>query len=706
MVALVMNIQLGKPDPETPPSRRSPKQALTPVVSRQKVRAEEPLSLLCRPVSRRDRRSPEPERWIQVAKPPRKAQLPLLRYPSPRTQSAIAGGQVRPWKGRSCDMINHFCKEPLWECHNALAEVALGKRPAYTVIRHARLVSVTTHEILDDTDIAISHGRVAYLGIGGHTAEHCVGPDTRVVDATGLYAVPGLMDSHIHIESSMVGPSEYARAVVPHGTTGIYADPHEVANVRGLEGVRVMWEDAARTPLKTMLTTPSCVPAVLGVEDTGSSIDASQVAQTMTWDQTVALGEMMNFPGILSGEENATGEVAETLKADKVVTGHYVSPDDDRGLNAYISAGVSSCHESGTFDDVIAKLRMGMYAQLRQGSAWLNLPGYLPQLVESGIDTRLCLLCTDDSHPHTIVDDGHMDRVLRTAVSLGLDPVTAIQMCTINCATYFGVGQDMGSITPGKCADVVLMDDLKDFRARYVWIDGDLVARDGRALFEVEPFPWPDFMTHTMELGDTLAPQAFEFPVDRQDGRCKVRAMGITPGDTITHDIIVDVPVRDGKLQADGENDVLKVCVFDRHHGSAGTHSRGFAKGFGIHGALAQTVSHDAHNLLVMGDNDADMLLAAKTLEECGGGEVAVQDGRVLALVELPVCGLMSTERVEVVSRKVSAIEAAWRQMGCTLPSPFMTMGVMSLACVPELRLTNRGYVNCVSFKMESLLAE
>ena len=603
-------------------------------------------------------------------------------------------------------MINHFCKVPLWECNGKLVRVAQGQEAADTVIRHAKLVSVTTREILDNADIAISCGRVAYIGFDGHTAEHCIGPNTTVVDAHGLYAAPGLLDTHIHIESSMVGPSEYARGVVPHGTVGIYADPHEVANVRGLEGVKAMWQDAARTPLKIMLTTPSCVPAVLGVEDTGSSIDAAQVADTMTWPETCGLGEMMNFPGILSGEKNALGEVQETLKADKPVTGHYVTTDDDRGLNAYIAAGVTSCHESSTFQDVLAKLRMGMYVQLRQGSAWLNLPGYLPHLVQSGVDTSHGMLCTDDSHPHTIVADGHMDRVLREAVRLGLDPVVAIQMCTINAATYFGVGLDMGSITPGKCADIALFEDLTDFRAAQVYIDGELVARDGKALFEVEPFQWPDFMTNTMDLGIDIAPQTFRIPVDTQEDTCKVRALGVNAGDTLTRELFVQVPVRDGSLQADPEHDVLKACVFDRHHGEKGTHAFGFINGFGIHGALAQTVSHDAHNLLVMGDNDADMALAAKTLAECGGGEVAVMDGKVLALVELPVCGLMSDKPVEVVASEVDRIEQAWSTMGCTLPSPFMTMGVMSLACVPFLRLTNRGYVNCITFKMEPLLAE
>lgn len=612
-------------------------------------------------------------------------------------------------------MLNHFCSEPLWDCNEALIRVAQGLEPAEVVIRHAEVVSTPTHEILHDASLAIACGRIAYLGIAPHTAEHCIGPKTQVIDAAGRYALPGLIDSHIHIESSMVGPSQYARAVIPHGTCAIYADPHECANVCGLEGVRAMWQDATRTPLKIMQTTPSCVPAVTGVEDTGASVSAADVAQSMSWPETVGLGEMMNFPGILAGEKNALQEVQATLKAGFVVTGHFPSPDTDRQMAAYIASGVSSCHESNTFEDVITKLRMGMWVQLRQGSAWLNLPGYLPQLIASGVDTRHCMLCTDDCHPHTLIAEGHMDRVLRCAVELGLDPITAVQMCTLNAAEYLGVGHDLGSLTPGKCADIVLVDNLKNFAASLVLIDGAIVAQNGTLTHKIEPFTWPDFMTHTMQLGHALTPEAFAYPVSQAtlDARpsalaeknlCSVRAMGITPGDTLTRDLVVNVPVQNGALMADPAQDLCKVCVFDRHHGDAGIHARGFVQGFGIHGALAQTVSHDAHNLLVMGDNDKDMLLAAQTLNECGGGEVCVADGTVLALVKLPVCGLMSDGTVEEVAAQVDAAQAAWRAMGCTMPSPFMTMGIMSLACIPELRLTNRGYVNCLTFQMEDLI--
>jgi adenine deaminase len=608
-------------------------------------------------------------------------------------------------------MINKFCKSPLWECNKALVEVAQGRRPADTVIRHARLVDVCTHEVLDDVDIAIACGRVAYLGLEGNTAEHCIGEKTKVIDAAGSYVAPGFMDGHMHVESAMVGVSEYARAVVPHGTVGIYMDPHECANVRGLKGVAVMAEDSRRTPLKAMITTPSCVPAVPGFEDTGSSIDAADVAETMGWDSVVALGEMMNFPGVLSCDDNTLGEIDATLKADKCVTGHYSVPERDRGLNAYIASGVSACHESVTAADVTAKLRLGMYAQLREGSAWHNLKDLAPAIVGHDIDTRLCCLVSDDNHPHTVVREGHLDRILRLAVKFGIDPVTAIQMVTINTATCFHMESDMGAVAPGKCADIVFLDDLTDFNVTRVLIDGEVVAEDGHPTFEVDPFEYPDWMTHTMNLGRDIDESTFEMPATDAagatlpDGRACVRVMGVAPGQTITRELHEDVPVVDGHFQADANADILKVFVFERHH-ATGSFSAGFAKGFGIHGALAQTVAHDAHNLLVMGDNDADMALAANELVSCGGGEVAVQDGHVLGLVELPVCGLMSDKRVEVVSDEVSHIEDAWAKMGCTMPSPFMTMGGMSLACIPELRLTNKGYVNCLTFQFEPVTVE
>lgn len=604
-------------------------------------------------------------------------------------------------------MINAFCKMPLWECSKDLIAVAQGQKAAETVIRGAKLVNVNTREVLDGMDVAVRCGRVAYVG----NADHCIGPDTRVIEADGRYLAPGFLDGHIHVESSMMGAAQYARAVVPHGTVGIYWDPHEVANVTGLDGVKVMVEDARRTPLKAMVTTPSCVPAVPGFEDTGSAIGPEDIAETMEWDSVVGLGEMMNFPGVLAGDDHPLGEIAATLKADECVTGHYSIPETDRGLNAYVASGVRCDHESTRAEDVLAKVRLGQYAQLREGSAWRDLAHLAPAITSGDIDTRFINLISDDTHPNTLVEYGHLDHILRRAVAEGIDPVTAIQMVTINTATCFHMDNELGSIAPGKCADMVLMGSLEKFDVQMTMIDGEVVAQDGRALFDVEGASYPDWILNTMHLGRDITSETFRIPATDVSGEplsgptARVRVMEAVSGRVSNVERHMDVPVADGQLLADTEHDVLKAFVFERHH-ETGTLGYGFTCGYGIHGALAQTVAHDAHNLLVIGDNDEDMAMAANALVECGGGAVAVRDGRVLGLVELPVAGLMSTKPLEEVAKEVAGLEEAWKDMGCTMPSPFMTMGLTSLACLPDLRLTNRGLVDCLTFQFVPLIAD
>lgn len=599
-------------------------------------------------------------------------------------------------------MLNHFCKKPLWECTQALAAVAQGARPADTVIKHARLVNVCTAEIQEDVDVAIAEGRIAYIG----SADHCIGDDTRVIEADGCYIAPGFLDGHIHVESSMMGAGEYARAVVPHGTAGIYWDPHEICNVLGLEGVKVMMEDAERTPLKAMVTTPSCVPAVPGFEDTGSFIGPDEIAESMTWPGVVGLGEMMNFPGVLAGTDHAHGELAETLKADRVVTGHYSVPETDRGLNAYVASGVRCCHESTRAEDALAKMRLGQYAQLRYGSAWHDLPELAHAITDHDIDTRFANLISDDTHPHTLVEDGHLDHVLRVAVACGIPVIEAIQMMTINVATCYRMDNELGSITPGKCADIVFLDGLDTLNVTRMMIDGDVVAEDGKPLFDYPRFAFPEWVTHSMHLGKAITPDSFvvEAPAGVPDGQSvEVRAVEIIPGKVGTFETHVQLPVVHGQLESDLTQDVLKTFVFERHH-ETGTFGVGFAKGFGIkRGAMASTVAHDAHNLLVVGTNDADMALAANTLIECGGGMVVVADGEVLGLVELPIAGLMNDLGAAEMSEKVHALEDTWAEIGCTMPSPFMTMALIPLACLPELRLTNRGLVDCTTFQFADL---
>ena len=596
-------------------------------------------------------------------------------------------------------MINKFCKKPLWECTIRLAKVATGAEKADLVIKNARLVNVCTHEIMDKVSVAIVDGRIALVG----DAEHCIGENTMVIDAENKYLAPAFMDGHIHIESSMLSVGEYAKAVVAHGTSGVFIDPHEICNVLGLDGVNYMMEDAKRTSLKTMLTTPSCVPAVGGFEDTGAKIDPEDIALTMDYDCCVGLGEMMNFPGILGGNPHTHGIVGETLKAGKIPTGHYSLPETGAGLNAYIASGIRCCHESTRAEDALAKMRLGMYAMLREGSAWHDLHEVAKAVTEKKVDSRFACLISDDTHPHTLIEHGHLDYIVRRAIEEGIDPVTAIQMVTINVAQCFQLDHEMGSVSPSKCADFVLIDDLNTCHVTDVFIDGELVAKDGKMTVEFAPYTYSEKAVNSIHL-DKLTAADFKISCE---GECvNVHAIEIIPARVGTFDKIVTLPVREGSIAADPEQDVLKVAVFERHK-RTGTVGKGFTKGFGIkRGALAQTVAHDAHNLLVVGSNDEDMALAANTLIECGGGLVAVLDGKVLSLVALPIAGLMSDRPIDEMSASIEKMEQTWAEMGSTLPSPFMTMALIPLACLPETRLTNRGMVDCRTFEFMDLVVK
>ena len=589
-------------------------------------------------------------------------------------------------------MVNHFCKRPLWEVSAKLAAVAGGSCPADLVIIHANLINVCTREIEEDISVAVSEGRIALVG----DASHCIGEGTRILDAKGQYLAPGFLDGHIHVESSMMGVGEYARAVIPHGTTGIYMDPHEICNVLGLEGVKCMLEDAARTPLKAMFTTPSCVPAVPGFEDTGSHVGPEDVAETMKWDNCVGLGEMMNFPGILSSNEETHAITGAALQAGKIVTGHYSMPETGKGLNAYIASAVRCCHESTRAEDALAKMRLGMYAMFREGSAWHDLAEVAKSITQHAVDTRFAVLVSDDTHPHTLLSQGHLDHIIRRAVEEGIDVLTAIQMVTINCAQCFQMDHELGSIAPGKCADMVLLDNLTDLNVQKVFIDGELAAENGAVTQAYTPYTYPEWATHSIHVGETITPATFAIPASAD--QATVRAIEVIPARVGDYERHVILKAKDGRLESDVDQDVLKAVVFERHH-ATGKKGFGFVKGFGIRrGAMASTVAHDAHNLLVIGTNDADMALAANTLIQCGGGMCVVCDGQVLGTVPLPIAGLMNDKPVEEIGQAVASLEEAWKEIGCTMPSPFMTMALIPLACLPELRLTDRGLVDCNHF--------
>lgn len=596
-------------------------------------------------------------------------------------------------------MINKFCKKPLWECSMKLSKVAMGVEKADLVIQNARLINVCTHEIMENVSVAVAEGRIALVG----DATHCIGENTKVMDAKNKYLAPAFMDGHIHIESSMLTVGEYAKAVIAHGTSGVFIDPHEICNVLGMDGVNYMMEDAKRTPLKTMLTMPSCVPAVEGFEDTGAKIDPEDVSRAMQYDCCVGLGEMMNFPGIMNGNPHTHAIVGETLKAGMIPTGHYSLLEHGQGLNSYIASGVRCCHESTRAEDALAKMRLGMYAMLREGSAWKDLHEVAKAITENQVDSRYACLISDDTHPHTLLQHGHLDYIVRRAIEEGIDPVTAIQMVTINVAQCFQLDHEMGSVAPSKCADLVLIDDLEQCHVTEVFIDGKLVAQNGKVLLEFAPYTYPKEAVNSVKL-DKLTMEDFKIAYEGE--KAKVHAIEIIPARVGTFDRVITLPVRNGGIEADSQQDVLKAAVFERHK-RTGTVGKGFVKGFGIkRGALAQTVAHDAHNLLVVGSNDEDMMLAANTLVECGGGLVAVMDGKILSIVPLQIAGLMSDKTIEEMSEAIEKMEKTWEEMGSTLPSPFMTMALIPLACLPETRLTNRGLVDCRTFEFLDLIVE
>ena len=397
-------------------------------------------------------------------------------------------------------------RKPWHEVSTQLVDVAMGRVPAELVIRGGQWVNVHTREIIPDMDVAVIAGRIAYCG---PDASYCIGPQTQVINAQGRYLVPGLLDAHMHVESSMLTITEYVRAVIPHGTTGVFADPHEIANVFGLRGVRLMVDEASAMPIHVYMQMPACVPSAPGLERPGASITPADVAEAMTWPGIIGLGEMMNFPGVFSNDANMHAEMAETVKANKTIGGHYASPDLGRTFHAYVAGGPADDHEGTREIDAVERARRGMRPMLRFGSAWYDVEAQITAITQKGLDPRQFILCTDDVHAGTLVQEGHMDRVLRHAVSLGLDPVIAIQMMTLNAAQHFGLDRDLGSIAPGRYADLVIASDLRNFAAEVVIAAGQVVAENGKLLIDLPHRDHPADVQNSVRLGRAVIPDDF-----------------------------------------------------------------------------------------------------------------------------------------------------------------------------------------------------
>ncbi|MBN9072417.1 MAG: adenine deaminase [Rhizobiales bacterium] len=583
-----------------------------------------------------------------------------------------------------------------------LVDVATGRKPADLVVRNGRWVNVHSGEIIPGTDLAIAAGRFAYCG---PDAGHCIGENTQVVDAGGRYLVPGLCDGHMHVESGMVTVTEFCRAVIPHGTTSMFVDPHEIANVLGLEGVRLMHDEAAAMPISVYVQMPSCVPSAPGLEHAGATIDEKDVAEAMAWPNIVGLGEVMNFPGVAANDPLMVAEIAATVKAGKVVGGHYASPDLGRMFHGYVAGGPEDDHEGTRAEDAIARVRQGMKAMLRLGSAWYDVASQIKAVTESGIDPRSFILCTDDSHSGTLVHDGHMDRVVRHAVAQGLKPVTAIQMATLNTAQHFRLERELGSIAPGRLADFLLVPDLAALTIDAVYARGTLMAERGRLVRDIPPYAYPAAAKKTVRLGSTL-PNASSFDIRAPEGANTVRArvIGVIENQAPTRALEADLPVADGLVAMDRGNDVCQIALVERHRGT-GKVTNAFVSGFGYGEdcAMATSVAHDSHHIIVVGTNKEDMALAVRRLGEVGGGAVMVSKGRELALVEMPIAGLMSDERAEIVAEKAERLTEAMRRMGCTLNNAYMQHSLLGLVVIPELRISDVGLVDVTKFETVDL---
>ena len=579
-----------------------------------------------------------------------------------------------------------------------LVKVALGEIPPDIIIKDGNLVNVDTSEVIEHVDVAIKGKRIALVG----ATDHCASNTTSIVRADGKYLVPGLLDAHVHIESSMLTLAQFARVVLPHGTTGVFIDPHEIANVLGLRGIELFINESKGLPLKVFVTIPSCVPSAPGLETTGGELGPEEIARGLELERVVGLGEVMNFRGVLAGDEETFAKIHAGLERGGVIEGHAPGLLG-KELCAYVAAGLRSDHESAAPEEAIQKLRMGMKLEVREGSAAKNLTALVKPILELKLDTKHCLLATDDRHPSDLIKEGHIDHLIRRAVEEGVDPVEAIQMATINTAEHFGVAGDLGSISPGKLADILIVNDLRRFKVESVIADGKLVAEAGKLLQQIPLSYYPDFARRTIHL-EELGSRDFVVAATIDTGRTLVRVIGFIEGEMTTEHLFRNLEVRDGIVRPDLTGDIAKVAVVERHRGT-GNIGLGFVHGFGIReGAIASSVGHDAHNIIVLGIHEEEMAAAVNAVVLAGGGLVAIRDGELLAKLNLPIAGLMSDKSADVVVAMLDELNHAARTLGIGLESPFMCLSFLPLAAIPKLRITDRGLVDVEKSKLVDLV--
>ena len=550
-----------------------------------------------------------------------------------------------------------------------IINTARGLEKADLVIKNANIINVLSEEIYQ-ADIAIKDGIIAGVG-DGYSGE-------KEIDINGAYVSPSFIDGHVHLESTMMLPQEFAKIVLPAGTTTVIIDPHEISNVLGLHGISFMHEVVKDLPIDVYTMLPSCVPAT-PFETSGFDLTSYDLSLLIDKPWVLGLAEMMNFPGVLNQDKNVMAKLELAKSYNKCIDGHapYLSSKD---LCAYIASGVKSDHECTTPDEAIEKMRLGMYIMIREGTAAKDLEALLPVLKEC--NTRKCIFVTDDRHPEDLKE--HINGMVRRAVGAGVPPVKAVQIASLNTAEYFGL-KNLGAIAPGYKADMLILPDLKTFKPDIVIKNGKIAVENGKLISKL-----PE--RNTIETRNSvnvrwITPDDFVIPA----GTGKVKALEVIPNQLITKSVVSEIKIKDGNAVSNIDNDTLKICVIERHR-ATGNIGKGFVKGFNLKcGAIASTVAHDSHNMIVIGTNDDDMYTAAVALIKCQGGKVVVRDGEIISSLPLPIAGLMSDRDFDFVISKCHELNQAAHSIGCTLEDPFMTMGFLSLPVIPELKITDKG---------------
>ena len=557
-----------------------------------------------------------------------------------------------------------------------IINVARGLEKAELVIKNANVVNVLSEEI-HQCDIAIEDGLI--VGI----SENYSG--IKEIDVNGAYVCPSFIDGHVHLESAMVLPKEFAKTVLPAGTTTAIIDPHEISNVFGLHGISFMHEAVKNLPLDVYTMLPSCVPAT-PFETSGFDLNSYDLSLLIDKPWVLGIAEMMNFPGVLNLDKNVMAKLELAKQKDKRIDGHapFLSSKD---LCAYISSGVKSDHECTNPKEAIEKLRLGMYIMIREGTAAKDLEALIPVLKEC--NTRKCLFVTDDRHPSDLKE--HINGMVRRAVEAGVDPIKAIQCASLNTAEYFGL-KNLGAIAPGYKADLLILPDLKTFKPDFVLKDGKIIVENGKLVATLEENETPSMRGSV----NVKWIEKEDFRIDAKSDT--VKAIEVIPHQLVTKSITSKIKTEDGNAVSNTETDTLKICVIERHR-ATGNIGKGFVKGFNLKsGAIASTVAHDSHNMIVVGTNDYDMYVAAVELVKSQGGKVVVNNGEVISKLPLPIAGLMSDKEFNFVLDKCEELNKAASAIGCTLEDPFMTMAFMSLPVIPELKITDKGLFDTNKF--------